>query len=68
MKIHDFESGSFFCCFRPSFCKKTSQIIVIVFSALNRPHNKFLQTPLYESNCLKQITKLLIRQSTKENN
>ena len=41
---------------------------MIVFSALNRSHNKFLQTPLYESNCFKQITKLLIRRSRKEEN
>ena len=38
----------------------------MVFSAFNCPHNKFLQTPLYESNCLKQITKLLIRRSRKK--
>ena len=40
--------------------------MVIVFSALHRPHNKFLQRLLYESNCLKQITKLLIRRIGKE--
>ena len=59
--------ASFFVASGLSFVKALP-IIMIVFLALNRPHNKFLQTPLYEFNCLKQITKLLIRRSRKEEN
>ena len=56
-----FKSGPLiFLLHQTSLWYKALKIIEIVFLTLDRPfpHNKFLHTPLYEYNCLKQNTKL----------